>query len=494
MDFEPSLKRTKWMVAPFGAILLGLILRVHNLNGARFINSDEYRAFYVWWGNVACPFFSLICGIPAKLFGTYHHFALFNSAVIGTISILVTFWVARDRFNVRTGVYASFILAVTVLHVRFSRSALPCAWQTFLILIAFWRLQSLFVKDRYYPSDLIISGVCLGLAFLTYIPSYSSIAAFFLLLFIKYRHFPIRLRLQIYALFTASVAILPMLYAIQFTLQPGPPDYVDVFLFFRDYTKAFITPEMATIPITFFKHYYYLGGVLQLLLTATAIVYCFFSWTLWKNQELSEMLTFILVSYFVFSFIGILKGHTLFLRHYIYLVPFFSICAGYFLCQLANRVGTKLIAVFLLCFLSISVAKSYDFTKETFKIEPIEGWLSKNNIRKVEVLTWLDLSHKWDYGVSYGTGIPGKFAGEVFLIDWKEVVRKYQTSHYRYLMTSGIRLHYTVGWNDKVLEQLTPLQQWRHPFRHLPNPDNRIQDFSIYRIEDILNHFSPVNQ
>ena len=452
-----------------------ILLRTYNLDWARFIYGDEYRAFYTWKGNMFTPFLSMVYGIPARLFGTYHHLALLSSAVIGAAGILVTYLIGRDGFNRRSGLYSALVLAVLVLHIKYSRTVFPCVLQSLLILLAFRWLQAFFSNHRTNRANVFRTGTCLGLAFLTYIPSYASIGAFFILILIQSIGFTARERLRVFAVFTVSVVVPPLLYAVYFSLRPGP-NYMAFFLSGRDYTSTFIKPKMAVAPIRFLENFFHFGGVLQLCLVLFGAAYCLFAWFRTRNRFLLGILVFALASHFIFSLAGLLKVHTMYPRHYIYLTPFFCLCAGHLLEKITERFGKKIAGIFLVIFTAISIGESMELAQATFKIEPIERWLYENRINKAAVLTRLDLTHEWHYGASHGTLLPGELEDERFVIDWKGVEQRYAAG-YRYLLTSGIGPYCTVGLNNPRLAASRPLKKWVHPFRKMKNDYAALRGF-----------------
>ncbi len=129
---------------------------------------------------------------------------------------------------------------------------------------------------------------------------------------------------------------------------------------------------------------------------------------------------------------------------------------------------------------------SASFTRNTYKIEPIEAWLDTNNIPASRVLTWVDLSHHWTHGISMGTRLPGEFEGQRFMIDWPSVARVTKKNGYTHLLTSGIGMQAAVGKGDPILSRSTALARWPHPERPERPVDDLLSDFKIYRISDLL--------
>lgn len=87
------------------------------------------------------------------------------SAVIGTLTVLLTILLGARLYDLRTGVLGGFLLATTVLHVQNSRFLTVDVTLTFFVLLALLQLVKLSRDGR--RSSFLWAGVCIGLAVAT---------------------------------------------------------------------------------------------------------------------------------------------------------------------------------------------------------------------------------------------------------------------------------------------------------------------------------------
>ena len=90
-------------------------------------------------------------------------------AVIGTSTILLLYAIARRMFNAKTGLVAAFFLAVSPLHVYYSKLIRSDILMTFLVLVAFW--FSLQILARRTWSGYVLAGFFAGLSIATKYPA-----------------------------------------------------------------------------------------------------------------------------------------------------------------------------------------------------------------------------------------------------------------------------------------------------------------------------------
>ena len=129
------------------------------------ILSGEYPIFFTSYPGREGLFFYLSAPIAAIL-GQSFYAIKFSSALLGTLTIPLVYWVGRELWNRRAGLIAALMLAVSHWHILMSRSGLraitlPLVWLIcWGALLRAWRTNS----RRWY----IVSGLALGLGFYTY--------------------------------------------------------------------------------------------------------------------------------------------------------------------------------------------------------------------------------------------------------------------------------------------------------------------------------------
>lgn len=87
------------------------------------------------------------------------------SALIGTLTVLLTILLGARLYDARTGVLAGFFLAACVLHIQNSRFLTVDVTLTFFVLLALLQLVKLARDGR--PANYLWAGVCVGLAVAT---------------------------------------------------------------------------------------------------------------------------------------------------------------------------------------------------------------------------------------------------------------------------------------------------------------------------------------
>jgi 4-amino-4-deoxy-L-arabinose transferase-like glycosyltransferase len=139
-----------------------------NANDAmQALASGEYKVFYPdnngregLYVNILAFFFNL--------FGSSIWVLRFVSALIGILTILFLYLLAREMFNWQIAALSSFFMAISFWHVNFSRIAfrgILIPLLTVLVAYFLWR------GFKYLSNkDFLLSGVFLGLGMYTYIP------------------------------------------------------------------------------------------------------------------------------------------------------------------------------------------------------------------------------------------------------------------------------------------------------------------------------------
>lgn len=101
------------------------------------------------------------------IFGNREINALFwsrhTTAVLGTLSVFVTYLVGAKLFNKKTGLFAAFFLAFNYRHVYSSHFALSDVPNSLFAILSFFVFLSLFKKNSL--RNYILSGVLLGISF-----------------------------------------------------------------------------------------------------------------------------------------------------------------------------------------------------------------------------------------------------------------------------------------------------------------------------------------
>lgn len=185
-----SLFKTKIAFILILLILASLFLRFYNLGERPFwedealysgISSDILQGDFNAPGVLPIypPSFFYLNAISQLIFGNTEFGNRFFSALFGSLSILLIFFIGKKLFNKTTGIFAAILLAFSPEHIIFSREALPFAVGIFFFLLTFYTLLGYFQNPKAKQNKLFfLSGLAIFVSFLFHF----IISAFFILL------------------------------------------------------------------------------------------------------------------------------------------------------------------------------------------------------------------------------------------------------------------------------------------------------------------------
>jgi len=196
-------------------------------------------------------------------------------------------------------------------------------------------------------------------------------------------------------------------------------------------------------------------------------------------------------------------------RHFVWLGAPACACAAYWIDWLSTerwsgwkipiRVSVGFIAAFFFF-------QSYAVSVETFKISTITSWFEAHSIlrRNTQTFWWqINDGREETTSVMVPTNIhtEGHYPPELwymdnpaYVINWISVVLR-RNLGYKYLLTSGIDTHASVGENERLLADVKPMMSWPHPyssFRHrfFYNPEKKYS-IRLYDLDEVLSAKNP---
>ncbi|RIL05496.1 MAG: hypothetical protein DCC75_11630, partial [Proteobacteria bacterium] len=163
------------------AVLLMLLviaagLRFWNLEGAKFLSPDEYRALYQ--SKFHTPLFSLLYAVPKMLWGPSEESIIRFTAALGILSLLLVYVLAAKIWSARAALLSAALLSCSATHVFFSRSGYPAILLSVLFLAAVTLLLRGIDSER--RLSLILSAIVLAASPLVYLPAYALLPAMLL--------------------------------------------------------------------------------------------------------------------------------------------------------------------------------------------------------------------------------------------------------------------------------------------------------------------------
>ncbi len=487
------MKRSFW---PYLLVVLALAggLRLANLEHARFLWPDEYRSFD--GVSVATPLFGALYSDPIAYFGQSHEVVFYTSGLFGVLGVLVTFLIGSRLRSNRVGCTAALLLAVCGMHVNFSRSGYPVAMQTVLIAWGLHLVLNTRSRSAHGLTGMLVAGTPFGLAQLCYLPSYASLAgaaAAIVLVGLGRKKWlnecvPGALLLGVGAVgaYLSGLFLLTILHPEKFESMAG---YFGALRQFQRVTATYqSTSPMHTLSAAIEAIARGTGAVWLLTATIGFLGACYVA-TRPAEGEVRFLVSVVVLTFVFFTTAGIVGLHTVYDRHYVSVLP--ALCVLIAICveHLLIRWRPAYVYTGLVVIAWFSSVSAYRVVASPFTITPITSYLREHGIEKAHVTTSLDL---WEPG---DTKPRDTDPGTVFqnpsgapAINWKQIVLLYRDDGVRYLLTSGIGSRSQLGDGDPVLarEGVRPLHTWTHPYRMMGSSDQRLQDFSLYDLSEVI--------
>ena len=167
-------------------------------NGLDALNViDGQHALFFEQNNGREPFYIYLTAFAVQIFGRTTFAVRFPAALLGTLTVIPTYYVGKLWFNRSVGLFMGLLWAITVWPIHLSRVGfrsigLPFMTACFLVAatIAFRRLQLRMLPRK----SLFVAGILYAGLFYTYLPA--RLTPIFLILFLIYAAWQRQLRLR----------------------------------------------------------------------------------------------------------------------------------------------------------------------------------------------------------------------------------------------------------------------------------------------------------
>lgn len=132
----------------------------------RFLPHDYLESF----GDFKPPMYAYLDVIPVKLFGLNEFSTRLPSALFGTLTVLLTFFLAQRLFpnsknKEKYALFSAFFLAISPWHFMLSRAAFEANVATFFLVLGVWGFLAAIQNKKWY---LIISAVSFTFSMYTF--------------------------------------------------------------------------------------------------------------------------------------------------------------------------------------------------------------------------------------------------------------------------------------------------------------------------------------
>src|SRR3989344_1409862 len=157
----------------------------NGVDALKALDNQDFRIFYPA-NNGREGLFINIQAVSIRLFGATPFALRAVSAVIGTLTILGLYLLAKQLFDKKIASVASFFLAISFWHVNFSRIGFRAIMLPFIMVFAFYFLWRGLRNGRL--GEFFMAGILGGLGFYTYF-SFRIVPFIALILFFNYWYF-----------------------------------------------------------------------------------------------------------------------------------------------------------------------------------------------------------------------------------------------------------------------------------------------------------------
>jgi 4-amino-4-deoxy-L-arabinose transferase-like glycosyltransferase len=182
----------------------------------RFLPLDYLESF----GDFKPPVYAYLDIIPVKLFGVNEFAVRFPSALMGVLTILITYFLVQRLFfdskhKKSYALFSALFLAISPWHVLLSRAAFEANVATFFIVFGIWGFLAGVQGKKWH---LLLSVISFSLSIYTFNTARIVVPLLILLLAIVYRKTLFKIKREV--LFSVLVGLLMLAPTVGFLLSP----------------------------------------------------------------------------------------------------------------------------------------------------------------------------------------------------------------------------------------------------------------------------------
>lgn len=430
---------TKTRLFLFGIMLLAALFRFYNLNwdSSHFFHPDErnidnavaaidfftqmdpkfyaYGGFLIYLYKATVDFVSFVLQSPsfAKDWSMINLVGRYYSAFFSTITIIPLFLLTKKLFREKTAFLTCLFYALTVSSIQTAHFSITENLLTLLLVLLSYLALLYYERPSY--KLLIVQGVFLGIAIATKTTGISfgllPAVAFLLLLWHHKQSFP--------KLLSSGIVLLVVALAVFTLFSPYTFLNWDKFIESMRYENSVAVGTNPVVYTLQFSHtlpylfqlrnlFWQLGPLMLFALIGVV----FFVGTLIRKPK---PLLIIFFSFPLLYFLYVGSWYTKFVRYMVPLIPFFLICAAFFLSWFEEKkqtAGMILIGIVYVVTLGWAVAFMSIYTHEQTRISASE-WIYSHVPKGSMILT-----EHWDEGlpVPLDDGSPDLYRGIVLTI------------------------------------------------------------------------------
>ncbi len=149
---------------------------IHGLDTLQITEQHQFPIFFNTENHPQEPMFSYIIAVFYKMFGVSAYTLRLTSAILGTITIILCYFLVKSWFDERMALLTTFLLAISKWHLIFSRLCLRTILTPLFCILVFYflydglkKIQDTKMPIRRFANSFLLSGFFLGLGMYTYI-------------------------------------------------------------------------------------------------------------------------------------------------------------------------------------------------------------------------------------------------------------------------------------------------------------------------------------
>lgn len=323
-----------------------------------FTNSELFLKFLLHGGAHSYPEYADI------LFGRNLIYALYwgryVNAVVGALTVLATYLLAKNMFNKRVALLASFFLAFNFRHVLSSHIGVPDVFNGFFTVVSLYASFLLLKKNslRNYLFAGLIAGICAAIKY-----------QFFHLFPLVLAHlFWVYKERKLYYLFDKKIFFTGFVVIAVFAIL-NPFLIFNLEQFFKESRYNYLRYQMGIISFRPYSYFYLYHWGLGEALTIASILGGI---ALFIKQKIRLFfLLFFIVPFFVFMTIYSVGG--IYTRNFTTVIPLIVIIAAYFFDRLFNFFKVKNLSFAYAILLMLVVAVNFSHIKDSILLSYYYG-------------------------------------------------------------------------------------------------------------------------
>ena len=354
-----------------------------------------------YFGNLDLPTYYVALKFWANIFGLNEYALRAFSALFGTASIIILYFLAAEIFDKKTALIASFIFSLSMSMIEYSQEARLYMMLNFLVLLsAYFLIKSIKTNKTYYVTLFILAnllGIYTHYPFLFFvIVEAVFIGCLFLIEFINTKKFKLtKINTSFFILFLAYIPLLKYLTVPKFmsTHFAGKISILKLFEIFLQlntwiYPSLEFKSKLFNFQYTLFSFHEWMVILSVIFVTLALCIFSLKSVLDYRHKKEPSRLFLILwiIIAFCVPFAVLYKSISTFasIRHFLFIVPAYIVLASSAISKLKNKHIALILGAFLV--FSVFPISTYYLNANNAQYRQAVSYLEKNAGEKEPVI------------------------------------------------------------------------------------------------------------